>query len=210
MEVKLQGFYSTVIRLLEEYPAQFEKCAEFREKIRDHENQLEICEKVNVEDFKCEPISVQIKAKLVQKLRDKITDFHVKMAEIIDGQFRANSELLKIKLEKCSVLGIQPTSENLILVQFYTWAEEISDIFEKHALKCQFLLQNQHKLQTEENSISESDLIFGFEPRKLIWSRNFGFTNEETQKINCKYFCDSSKMFHTVTSKCIYFIFRLL
>ena len=72
MDVKLHGFYSTVIRLLEEYPPQFEKCAEFREKIRDHENQLEICEKVNVQDFKCEQISVQIKSKLLQKLRDKI------------------------------------------------------------------------------------------------------------------------------------------
>ena len=61
-----------------------------------------------------------------------------------------------------------------------------SGLWGKHALKCQFLLQNQHKLQAEENSISESDLIFGFEPRKLIWSRNFGFTNEEIQKINCK------------------------
>ena len=188
MDVKLHGFYSTVIRLLEEYPAQFEKCAEFREKIRDHENQLEICEKASVEDFKREAIiSPQIKAKLLQKLRDKITDFHDKMAEIIDGQFRTNSELLKTKLEKCSVLGIQPTTENLVLVQFYTWAEEISDIFEKHALKCQFLLQNEHELQAEENSINEGDLIFGFEPRKLIWSRNFGFTNEEIQKVNCKY-----------------------
>lgn len=187
MDVKLHGFYSTVIRLLDEYPAQFEKCAEFREKIRDHENQLEICEKVNVQDFKCEQISAQMKSKLLQKLRDKVTEFHEKLGAIIDGQFRTNSELLKTKLEKCSVLGLHPTSENLALAQFYTWAEEISDIFEKHALKCQFLLQNEHKLQAEENSISDSDLIFGFEPRKQIWSRYFGFTNEEIQKMNCKY-----------------------
>ena len=188
MDVKLHGFYSTVIRLLEEYPTQFEKCVEYREKIRDHENQLEICEKVSVEDFNCESIiSPQIKAKMLQKLTDKITDFYDKMASIIDGQFKANSELLKTKLEKCSVLGIQATAENLALAQFYTWAEEISDIFEKHALKCQFLLQNEHRLQSEENSNNESDLIFGNEPRKLIWTRNFGFTYEETQLVNCKY-----------------------
>ena len=85
-----------------------------------------------------------------------------------------------------------------MLAQYFTWAFEISDIFEKHALKCDYLLEKNLKnlLQitgddnAENNDViaaeDESDAIFGHDISKPVWSRDFEFSFGDKEKLTCK------------------------
>merc|ERR1712107_211067 len=116
MEVKLEGFYSTVIRFNQTYQEQINLCANLMDKIQDHEKQIKHCENVDVKDLKIEAITPTVKALLLQKLRDKINDFNVKLNDSITT-FKNNSELLNKKFQKCVEIGFRP-QETFYMLNF--------------------------------------------------------------------------------------------
>ena len=153
MEVKLQGFYSTVIRFIETYNEKIDQCVNIVSQIQEHEKQLQSCENVNPLDFKIDSINFKIKASLLQKLQDILSQKNIDLTVLVSN-FQTNSDLLKKKLEKCIEVKFRPEKENVELGQFFSWAFEICDIFEKHALKCEYLLQNRHQLGMISNKKS--------------------------------------------------------
>ena len=54
LDVKLQGFYSTVNRFLETYDEDIGHCNKLVEQIQEHKKQIRSCENVDVDDFKIE------------------------------------------------------------------------------------------------------------------------------------------------------------
>ena len=191
MEVKLQGFYSTVIRFIETYNEKIDQCVNLVSQIQEHEKQLQSCENVNPLDFKIDSINFKIKASLLQKLQDILSQKNFDLTVLVSN-FQTNSNLLKKKLEKCIEVKFRPKKENVELGQFFSWAFEICDIFEKHALKCEYLLENRHQLEytmdaENDKIIDESDHIFGHEISKQVWSGNFDLPFEDREKLNCKF-----------------------
>merc|ERR1719510_1843015 len=70
--------------------------------------------------------------------------------------------------------------------------------FLKHALKCDYLLENFNLLQTgddaENNDViaeDESDTIFGHDISKPVWSRDFDFSYGDKEKLT--YYCEIVK-----------------
>ena len=192
MEVKLQGFYSTVIRFIETYNEKIDQCVNIVSQIQEHEKQLQSCENVNPLDFKIDSINFKIKASLLQKLQDILSQKNIDLTVLVSN-FQTNSDLLKKKLEKCIEVKFRPEKENVELGQFFSWAFEICDIFEKHALKCDYLFENFNLLQTgddaENNDViaeDESDAIFGHDISKPVWSRDFEFSYGDKEKLICK------------------------
>ena len=169
------------------------------EQIQEHKKQIRSCENVDVSDFKIESINSEIKALIIQKLQDIVNQYTIELNTVI-SKFKSNSMLLRDKLEKCVKLEFRPSSnDDLMLAQYFTWAFEISDIFEKHALKCDFLLEKNFKnlLQitgddnAENNDViaeDESDAIFGHDISKPVWSRDFEFSFGDKEKLTCKLF----------------------
>ena len=193
LDVKIQGFYSTVNRFLESYDEEIGQCNRLVEQIQEHKKQIRSCENVDVDDFKIESINLEIKALVLQKLQDKVNQHTIELNTVI-LKFKSNSMLLRDKLEKCVKLQFRPSSnDDIMFAQYFTWAFEISDIFEKHALKCDYLLENFNLLQTgddaENNDViaeDESDAIFGHDISKPVWSRDFEFSYGDKEKLICK------------------------
>ena len=193
LDVKIQGFYSTVNRFLESYDEEIGQCNRLVEQIQEHKKQIRSCENVDVDDFKIESINLEIKALVLQKLQDKVNQHTIELNTVI-SKFKSNSMLLRDKLEKCVKLQFRPSSnDDIMFAQYFTWAFEISDIFEKHALKCDYLLENFNLLQTgddaENNDViaeDESDAIFGYDISKPVWSRDFEFSYGDKEKLICK------------------------
>ena len=194
--MKLQGFYSTVNRFLETYDEDIGHCNKLVEQIQEHKKQIRSCENVDVDDFKIECINLEIKALVLQKLQDKVNQHTIELNTVI-SKFKSNSMLLRDKLEKCVKLQFRPSSnDDIMFAQYFTWAFEVSDIFEKHALKCDYLLENLNLvlLQTggddaENGDVivdDESDAIFGHDISKPVWSRNFEFSYGDKEKLTCK------------------------
>ena len=57
LDVKMQGFYSTVNRFLESYDEEIGQCYRLVEQIKEHKKQIRSCENVDVDDFKIECIN---------------------------------------------------------------------------------------------------------------------------------------------------------
>ena len=133
MEAKIDGFFQTVIRYVENIETISNICSKLQAQIEDHKSQYQMIESVNPSEFQIDSINERLKSLLLRKLIDKISDLCQKQTENVSW-FQEQSDLLKKKLEKCLETE-EIKSRSLEYGEHITWMAECCTLIEKQALQ---------------------------------------------------------------------------
>ena len=161
MDTKIDGFFQTVIRYLDEVELISNNCSRLQTHIEEHKSQYQMIESVNPSDFNIDSIDDRLKRLLLKKSADQINDSCQKLEDKVSW-FSEKSDLLSKKLEKCLQTD-QIKNQCLEDGEYITWMSDSCNIIRNHALKVQ-IVQNSKFIQGEEHAedeaIDESDSIF--------------------------------------------------
>lgn len=164
MEAKIEGFFQTVIRYLDEQERISNTCCRLQAQIEDHKSQYQMIETVNPTDFELDSMNERLKMLVLKKLSDRISDFWQTLEENVSW-FDEKSQLLNKKLEKC-LESDQIKNQSLEQGEYITWMAQICSIIDKQALKVQYMILHgtkksvENKEDQEEIIEDESDYIF--------------------------------------------------
>jgi len=194
MEAKIDGFFQTVIRYLDEQERISKTCIKLQAQIEDHKSQCQMIENVNPVEFQLDSINERLKILLLKKLTDKINDYWQMLEENVSW-FHEKSELLSKKLEKC-LESDQIKNQNLEHGEYITWMSQICSIIEKQDLKVQCMIfKNGAKKSIEKEGDQEeiiedeSDYIFQHSKKESQKpDQSFNMDHGDVESLN--YYCE--------------------